>query len=204
MPAAQRRAGLPWQRAPPSTCAEERAFLAGPFEGRFGALAVQLAPARGADRSVADRGYAVRGFLVSGCIVLPYCCAPNASLCFHHPCFIFFWCSVPCFVRMPSHVPNAARLWALSPLQPLQSHPACASYSRYSLRSERQLVPAWSGAIYMLMSCLASLQRHTFLRASQELCTLGFASLLAARQVKFTLLSVVGSRTSSSGDRAEP
>lgn len=56
----------------------------------------------------------------------------------------------------------------------------------------------------MLLSCLASLEGRTFLQASQELCTFGFASLLAARQVKFMLLSVVGSRTSSSGDRAEP
>lgn len=45
-------------------------------------------------------------------------------------------------------------------------------------------MPGRSGAIYMLMSCVASLEGHTFLRASQELCTFGFASLLAARQVR--------------------
>ena len=56
----------------------------------------------------------------------------------------------------------------------------------------------------MLMSWLTSLEGHTFIRASQELCTFGFASLLAARQVKFVLLSVVGSRNSGSGDCAEP
>lgn len=52
MPAAQRRAGLPWQRAPPSTRAEEPDFLAGHFGVRFGALALQTAPSRRAERSV--------------------------------------------------------------------------------------------------------------------------------------------------------
>lgn len=159
MPAAYCRAGLPWQRAPPSTCAEEPpAFLAAPFRARFGALAVQLAPSRRDERSVWTEDGPSGIFLYQAALS----CLTAMPLT---PLFISIirifssFGAVFCVLsRCPLHVPGPACPWALSPLQPLQSHPAWASCSKYSLHSKRQLVPGWSGAMHVLMSCLAILE----------------------------------------------
>lgn len=129
MPAAQRRAGLPWQRAPPSTRAEEPDFLAGPFGVRFGALAVQTAPSRRAERSVQTEDTPSGIFLyraASSCLTaLPL--TPFYVSIIH--VFSSLGAAFPVLSGCPPHVPSPARLCTLSLLQPLQPRPARASYS---------------------------------------------------------------------------
>lgn len=163
------------QLLPPSTCAKEAAFLAGPCGVRFRAPAVQLAPS-GWDEGAAQAEDTLSGIFL--CWAASSCLSAVSQRLFTFPSSTSFISLVQLSVLGPDALHTY--LWTLLPWRPLQSHPAHASYSTIPAAA----VPGCRGAMDMLLSWHASLEGRTFLRAGQELCAFGFASVLAARQVR--------------------